>query len=123
MSIVNTNTAVNESARLVPLWENIPAELRAERRWVLSKDKRPIDPRTGRNASSTDPETWASFDEVVSAFDQRTSVDGIALATGDGIVAIDFDGCVRSGNGKIATLAREAMTRLGCYSELSQSGT
>ena len=55
---------------LAPKFENIPAELRAMRQWIVWahtwKDgeqkfaKVPYSPTTGDNASSTDPATWSA---------------------------------------------------------------
>ena len=44
--------------------------LKAQRRWVgfrSADDKAPMNPHTGRNASSTKPDTWATFDEAMTA--------------------------------------------------------
>lgn len=48
--------------------DNIPYELRCLPQWVVAGfDKLPINPRTGRNASPTDPNTWVTFDEARTA--------------------------------------------------------
>ncbi len=52
-------------------FENIPAELRERDQWVTWKlingTKVPFNARTGKAASSTDPATWATFDEACMA--------------------------------------------------------
>jgi hypothetical protein len=75
----------------------IPEELRQEPRWVLwrliLKDGRwakvPIRP-SGRNASSTDPTTWTSFDAVAEAY-RRGGYEGIGFVLGDGWAGVDLD--------------------------------
>jgi primase-polymerase (primpol)-like protein len=61
---------------------HIPAELKARRQWVLWRgadkmnkqsgeitglDKIPINPQTLRGASTTDPTTWGTFEQCVTA--------------------------------------------------------
>lgn len=43
--------------------KSIPAKMRHARRWVAADGKRPVRPND-RPASSTDPATWSSLDEV-----------------------------------------------------------
>src|SRR6516164_1586510 len=99
-------------AALGVLVENIPGELTVIDRWVVwryvmdfeeatgevSFDKPPINARTGKLASSTDPETWTSFANAWGTY-QRGSLDGIGFVLHreqgeiDGIVGIDLDKC------------------------------
>ena len=51
----------------------IPDELKALRRWVCWRTvvrdgkptKVPVDPETGKNASSSDPETWSAYSKAL----------------------------------------------------------
>ena len=68
---------------LSPIAENIPDELKDTPQWVCWKavqrdgkwTKVPKNPQTGKNASSTRPETWASFDDAFQhTFPQQLSI-------------------------------------------------
>lgn len=68
---------------------NIPAELRSLPQWVCSGENRvPINPRTGRAASVSDPTTWGTFEEAC-----RTGFKhiGFVLAAWDPYSIIDLD--------------------------------
>lgn len=88
--------------------DNIPAELRSLRRWVLWRyeykgnkwTKVLYDPNKfydwteHKRASSTDPKTWGSFGSVFQIYSaDADQIDGIGfvLTAGDGIVGIDLD--------------------------------
>jgi putative DNA primase/helicase len=95
--------------RVVP--ENIPAEMKARNQWVVWKyewkapkkkkpgkwDKPPINARTGGYASSTDAETWCSFEVAWSAYsDPANGYDGIGYVFSgddDDFVGVDLDHC------------------------------
>jgi putative DNA primase/helicase len=93
----------------------IPAELKRLRQWVgwsyeyqpkrnakKPWTKVPKNPATGSNASSTNPETWGTFDQAMARC-QGQGLDGIGFVVTeyDAYVAIDLDGCRNSENGKI----------------------
>lgn len=65
-----------------------PEEMVSTARWVRADGKRPIMP-DGSPASSTNPETWATFQEV-----QSGAGDGFGFMLGDGIACIDMDNCL-----------------------------
>lgn len=68
---------------------NIPQELRSLRQWVAANAKKePINPRTGKLASVTDPATWGSFEEAKAA--GHPSV-GFVLSSSDPYAIIDLD--------------------------------
>jgi primase-polymerase (primpol)-like protein len=79
----------------------IPADLKQFPQWVawrreLRQDKWtkvPVDARTGRNGSSVDPTTWATFDVALAAYQAQPDYDGIGLVvTADlGLVGVDLD--------------------------------
>ncbi len=56
------------------------------RRWVRADGKRPIT-TTGRPASSTNPRTWSTYDEVRTS----TAGDGFGVMLGDGLGCYDLD--------------------------------
>lgn len=114
-------------------FHNIPDELKAIRRFVcwelamrggrLTKvPKQPGNPH--RNASSTDPTTWGTFEEAVAAFEANDFLSGIGLVLtdDDDIFATDHDHCVDRATGQINEQAAADMAMLGIYAEFSPSG-
>jgi hypothetical protein len=109
---------------LPPLFGNIPTELKNQNRWLVWRgEKIPRDAKALNSfASSTDPKTWASFEQACTAYEEG-GYEGVAFAlAGDGIVGIDLDDCVVEGKPSEASMA--LMQTIGCeYIELSPSGT
>ena len=114
-------------------FEQIPAHLKAVRGWLVWKyvqvgeetkpRKMPIyvggGRRVGVQGSEQDRKKLATFDEALARL-QRGGVDGLGLALLPewGLVALDFDDCVRDGvvEGEVAALVADT------YAELSPSG-
>lgn len=98
--------------------------LKAAPRWVCYNniiEKAPINPRTGDFAKSTDPTTWATYDEAKRAVSRyRCAGIGFVL-TGDGLVGIDIDDAIRGDD--VAKYAKHLLALNGGYAELSPSGT
>jgi len=105
----------------------IPSELRGAPRWVCWRyaerdtgfTKIPICARTGGAASSTAPTTWTDYATAVRC--ARTHACGIGIMMGDGIAGVDLDDCL-SDAGELAPWAREIVTQLDSYTEVSPSG-
>ena len=108
---------------------NIPDELKKINQWVGwryaqnkdgKKTKIPIDARTGRKASSTDPNTWSDLSTVLAS---TYRFDGIAIVlTKDlGIVGIDLDNCLDDA-GQLSEFATKIVKRMNGYTEISPSG-
>ena len=75
------------------MYDNIPQELRVLRQWVCANDcsKVPMQATRPYPASSTNPDTWSSFDEAVNAV-REGYYDYIGFVFNDnGIVGIDLD--------------------------------
>jgi hypothetical protein len=112
-------------------FSKIPAELRDRPQWVCwrleTRDgkptKIPLNARTGKPASSTDPATWASFSEAV-AEHERGSLSGIGFvfSKDDPYTGIDLDHVRDPQAGTVEPWARDLVKRLNSYAELSQSG-
>lgn len=108
----------------------VPASLRARPQWVCWKyvnrggkqTKCPVSARGGGRADSTDPATWATFDEAVAAW-KAGGYAGIGFVfTADGpFVGIDLDGCIDDA-GNIVSSARQIIDSLNSYTEVSPSG-
>jgi hypothetical protein len=115
--------------------ENIPAEMRALRRWTLYRVERGDKPgkkpkklqkvpyqRNGRKASSTNPDTWVNFDDV---YPVKSGYAGInfAFAKADGLVCIDLDHSRDAATGETKPWADEIIEQVDSYTEVSVSGT
>ena len=113
--------------------ENIPQELATVCRWVCSSDdKSPVNPRSLRGASSTNPDTWGSMAECVAMIgrtctifnkdtgrDEQHTVVGVGFTLGDGWAGIDLD----AHNGMtIPETVLDDFKALGTYGEISRSG-
>jgi hypothetical protein len=120
-------------ATLSPIAGNIPAELTALPQHVTWKwewrgepqgwTKPPISPRNGRYASSTDPNTWSTFDAALQFAQARHSPGvGFVVTRDDPYVGIDLDKCRNSETGEIDGWAQDIIDRFASYAEVSPSG-
>lgn len=83
--------------------------------------KLPINPVTGKAASTNDPSTFGTFEQARAAYD-RGRYDGIGILV-DSIAAFDIDHCVQE-DGGLNELATEVLSAFqGTYIEISPSGT
>jgi hypothetical protein len=106
--------------------ENIPEELKWRNQWVGWRWKQigekwtkvPYDVKTGRNASSDDPSTWSTYDEV-----KHEENIGFMFSSDDPYCGVDLDTCLNPETGEIAKTAAGIIRRLGSYAEISPSGT
>ncbi len=103
---------------------NLPEELKKRPQWVAwrysGRKKEPINPRTGRNASATDPKTWASFDEAVAHAADGPDGVGFAVSLDDPFCFVDLDDCIV--NGEVEPWAFRIVERFDSYTEISPSG-
>lgn len=106
----------------------IPKEMTAYKQWVVWKaesrgegktTKIPYDVKTGRLASVTNPETWASFDEVVASVSSYSGI-GFVLTDNDPYTFIDLDDT--KGDAKAFAEQQRIYRIFNSYSELSPSG-
>jgi putative DNA primase/helicase len=127
-------TAAPQKPTALPvLPEGIPETLRALPRWVgwryeLAKGKwtkTPVNVWTGNHASSTDPGTWATFEQARAAY-RSGGLDGIGIVLaqdGDGpaLVGIDLDHCRDPRTGELQPWAQEIISGLDTYAEVTPS--
>ena len=109
-----------------------PAELRRLHQWVLWKYEtrdgkltKPPYQGNGYPASSTDPDTWVSFDDALAAYHAgggTFSGIGVVVREENGLVGIDLDHCVDPETG-IEDWAQAIVDALDSYTEISPSGT
>ncbi len=110
----------------------IPEELRHQRRWVCwdrtprddgRPSKAPINPRTGENASVSDPATWASFDEAVACAKANVRMGGVGFVLTDSDCwSLDLDHVI-SDDGEVSpSVLRFIDSLTPTYIERSPSG-
>lgn len=108
---------------LRPEFSSIPPELAQRSRWLVWRGaKVPYCASVpAMKASSTDPDTWSSFEQARTTYEEG-GFSGVGFAlNGDGLVGIDLDKCVT--DGKPASAALTLLDSLDCgYVELSPSG-
>lgn len=104
--------------------KTIPAELQRRKQWVLwNANKIPMQ-ASGRAASSTDPETWMSFEDGMKALATgKFQGLGFVFTENDPYCGIDLDGCRDEKTGEVAEWARLIIADACSYAEVSQSGT
>lgn len=120
------------------MYECIPEELKNLKNWVCWKaipaprkddpdhiSKVPINPYTGGQAQSNNPETWSDFNTAVERSRQFSGIGFIF--NGSGYFGIDIDGKADDlkafENGDNNNIICEFVHTLQSYSEKSQSGT
>lgn len=110
---------------------NLPEKLIKLRQWVAWKyvqrggrwTKIPLNPVRGGPASATDPGTWGSFEQAVTACQRRQDLAGVGFVFADGgpYIGIDVDACC-SKQGIVDPEILELIKPLQTYGELSPSG-
>ena len=105
-------------------YDNIPEELRKLNQWVCANadSKVPMQANRPYAASSTNPDTWASFEDALWAV-EHGYYDYLGFVFNDnGIVGIDLDDAVGDW-GFLTPLAHDIFNLCsGTYSEYSKSG-
>lgn len=120
------------SERSIDESEAIPETLREREQWVCWREeerdgkpaKIPVTPGTGGFASSTEAQTWASF-ETALEYTETEHADGVGFVftDNDPIVGVDLDDCRGPETGDIDDAAQDIIARLDSYTEVSPSGT
>lgn len=105
------------------MYEAIPHELKSKRCWlnVWNTSKVPMQSTIRKAASVSNPDTWSTFEDAVSAVEQGV-YDGIGYVfCDDGIVGIDIDDGYDK-DGFLNPLAADIIGRCESYTEKSRSG-
>lgn len=111
--------------------EKFPEKLRNMPRWVCWQrqpdPKHPDKPRKvpmaadGRGcAKSNNPKTWGTYEQAQATYKAR-GYDGLGFMLGGGVFGVDIDHCMT--DGQPSAFAKEIMSRLPTYTEVSPSGT
>lgn len=111
--------------------DRVPLALQEPAQWLCWRrvdrggrtTKCPVDARTGRAASATDPETWCGFGDAVAAWRADPSIAGVGFVftAEDPFTGVDLDGCIGD-DGELVPGAREVVASLDSYTEVSPSG-
>ena len=116
------------------MYEKIPEELKKCPQWVCWKSepdpkshsgikKIPVNPRTGGQAMSNNPDTWSDFQTAVNA---SRNYSGIGfMFSGSGYFGVDLDDCLPEIDGFYRgekNFVSDFVDGLGSYTEISQSG-
>jgi primase-polymerase (primpol)-like protein len=107
---------------------NIPSEMKQHKSFVVWRyenrggpkpAKVPYNPNTGKQASVTDPATWAGFEEATAAAHNYSGI-GFVLSENDPFACIDLD----DPKGDAAAIAMQARIygAFDSYAEVSPSG-
>jgi primase-polymerase (primpol)-like protein len=120
-----SGTSIDES-------EAIPETLREREQWVCWREeerdgkptKIPVTPKGGGFASSTEAQTWASF-EAALEYTETEHADGVGFVftDDDPIVGVDLDDCRDPDTSDVDDYAQDIIARLDSYTEVSPSGT
>jgi hypothetical protein len=123
-------------------FENIPAEIKSRRRWVVwrcevRQDEKgrwkwtkvpyqacppPPDEVFWPKAKSNDPATWSNYDAALQTYLEEPGWDGLGLMLGDDHAGVDCDKCVHP-DGAIEPWAEEVIREINSYTEISPTGT
>lgn len=118
---------------LAPIFDNFPSALTALPHWVLwsyalkdGKWTKVPKQQNGSNASTANPATWSTFDDVCAAY-HPNKFDGIGIVltgkplnNGLYLVGLDFDHCLA--DGVLDDVPSNAVELLNTYWEISPSG-
>lgn len=85
--------------------------------------KTPVNARTGRNGSSTNPKTWCDYQTAAAAVEKYGYAGlGFAIVPEDGYVGIDIDHCYNPETGEFSEMAKAVIAKQNTYAEFSPSG-
>ena len=103
------------------MYDRIPQKLKENEPfclWRVDNDKKVPYQITGQCASTSDPSTFAGYDDAMACLDDRYLGIGVLNTT---FTKIDIDDCVE--DGKLTPFAEEVVDAISSYTEFSPSGT
>lgn len=119
-----------------PVAASIPREMRDNPAWVVWRyepspsnpeklTKVPYSAHDGNLASSTDPETWATFRKALLYHVDNDWTDGIGMVVcdADDFVGIDLDHCRNAETGEIEPWAQKVIDTVNSYTEVTPSNS
>src|SRR5919202_5038900 len=109
--------------------ENVPAELKTGERWVTCDEYKvplvAIESGACFAASSTDPDTWRSYEIALATWQENEHIAGVGrvIEASEDHVRVDLDDCITADTGEITPWAKNILDKLNSYSEISPSLT
>lgn len=105
-------------------------EIQSVKQWVAfrfeerngKRTKIPVNPHTGGNAQTNNPETWGTLAQAQEAV-KRYGVDGVGFVFANGYFGIDLDHVIDPEARTIKKYAQDIIDTVDSYTELSPSGT
>ncbi len=127
---MKTVREVTEAENINELSSNIPQELKLLGQWVNwryeqrngKSTKVPVNARNGNNASCDDRSTWSDFEAALQTL-QAGDAAGVGFQITPPYIGIDLDKCRNSETGLIDEWARDIISEVNSYTELSPSQT
>src|ERR671926_1365459 len=122
-------TSITTTTRFPHHPENVPDELKNDERWVLCDEYKvpliAIESGACFAASSTDSDTWRSYETALRAFTENEHFNGIGrvIESAEEYVGVDLDDCLDPETGEITPWAKKILDQLDSYSEISPSLT
>jgi putative DNA primase/helicase len=115
----STPTGALDGFSNLSLWVGWRTETRGDK-----PTKIPYNPRTGKQAESNNPKTWASRPEA-ETWAKTHGADGVGIMFGpidDALClgGVDIDACRNPDSGEIGDWAKDVCGRLNSYAEISQ---
>lgn len=116
------------------MFENIPQELKDLKQWIVWKLEIGKDEKLtkvpyridipGAHASSTNPNSWTTFDNAIFTLHNEKGYSGIGFVftKDDPYIGIDFDKCIEKSTGLVYPSIEQDILSLNSYTEISQSG-
>jgi hypothetical protein len=107
--------------------ESVPAELKAGERWVTCDEYKvpliAIENGACFAASSTNAETWRSYETALTAYSENEHISGVGrvICEDEDYVGVDIDDCLDPDTGEISDGGSAILTRLASYAEISPS--
>ena len=100
-------------------YNKLPEILKTFPNWVVQREKKPFDPRTGYGAKANDPTTWTDFETAIGAVD---AYDGLGFEITPPFLFVDLDDAMDLDTGQPKEWAAKIIARLNSYTEVSLSG-
>ena len=109
--------------------ENVPAALKVGDVWVTCDEYKvpliAIENGAVFAASSTNPETWRSYETALATWQNNDHIVGVGrtITENEEFVGVDLDDCINPETGELSPWAATLVDRLDSYTEISPSLT
>lgn len=118
---MNQFKTIPQELKELPHWVCWRLEKRKNKEGIEKDTKIPINPLTGKEAKTNDPQTWTNFDTALEASNRFNGI-GFVFTADFPFCGIDLDDCRTPETGELTSEAQETINQFSSYTELSQSG-